>query len=809
MAGASKEKDESFVQKRIGGTSILSVLYSFAKKIGTVAIVYLIGYFELSVAWLIGPVILSVIRDEWKKENELRRNVAKAAAMCNEKEVILARVDDLPSWVFFPDVERVEWLNRILRQVWPNVNHYAKTIIKETIEPNVRTSLEAYKLNGFRFERMILGSIPLRIGGVKVYDRNVSRNEIIMDMDIFYAGDCDISFTIGGIKGGIKDFQIHGMMRVVMKPLISSMPLVGGLQVFFLNNPTIDFNLVGMADLLDMPGLSDILRRIIVEQVARMMVLPNKLPIILSDEIPATMLKMPEPEGVLRVHVVEAKQLMKMDIGVLGKGKSDPYAIITVGAQEFRTQTIDNTVNPKWDYWCESIVFESRGQILELQVFDADDISKKDENLGRATVDVSGVAKNGQVDLWVTLEGVKSGMVHLRMTWLTLSSSLADLKAAIAETQLLRLTSMSTGLLMVFVDSAKNLPNARPTKKPDPYVQLSLGKQQEITNVQYRTGDPVFEQGFTFLVNNPDSDTLHLKVMDQKTTQEIGYFVFNLISLVDKPDLQVDSQPYRLIKSGPDSKINISLQMRILKYEGPKEDKDEEEGEEKESQEEPTEPATLTRGSSVKKPDSPTNTVPPAPDSPARISKQESKDSVQSGSSSSIQQPVEELITITKAPPGVDSPPLGDLRNRAPSSTSSAGEAGLGRIQLTLRYSVQRQRLVVVVHKIANLPLRDPTNIPDPYVKLYLLPERAKDSKRKTETMKDNCNPVYDETFEYILSQGELNTRHLEVSVVTRKGWFSSQSPVMGQAVINLGEQDLSKAMTCWFDLQPESPRDV
>lgn len=295
MTGASKEKTESVVQKRIGGTSILSVLYSCAKKIGTVAIVYLIGYFELSVAWLIGPVIFSVIRDEWKKDKELRRNVAKAAAMCNEKDVILARVDDLPSWVFFPDVERVEWLNKILRQVWPNVNHYAKTLIKEIIEPNVRSSLEAYKLNGFCFQRVILGSIPLRIGGVKVYDHNVSRNEIIMDMDIFYAGDCDISFTIGGIKGGIRDFQIHGMMRVVMKPLITSMPLVGGLQVFFLNNPVIDFNLVGMADLLDMPGLSDILRRIIVEQVARMMVLPNKLPIQLSDAIPAQVLKMPEP----------------------------------------------------------------------------------------------------------------------------------------------------------------------------------------------------------------------------------------------------------------------------------------------------------------------------------------------------------------------------------------------------------------------------------------------------------------------------------------------------------------------------------
>lgn len=42
-----------------------------------------------------------------------------------------------------------------------------------------------------------------------------------------------------------------------------------------------------------------------------------------------------------------------MDIGVLGKGKSDPYAIITVGAQQFKTDVINNTVNPKWDYWCE------------------------------------------------------------------------------------------------------------------------------------------------------------------------------------------------------------------------------------------------------------------------------------------------------------------------------------------------------------------------------------------------------------------------------------------------------------------------
>lgn len=94
-----------------------------------------------------------------------------------------------------------------------------------------------------------------------------------------YACDCDITFLVGNIKGGIKDFQVNilksyinyieyflqflikiesfqirGLIRIVMKPMLSIMPLIGGVQIFYLNNPTINFNLVGMADVLDLPG---------------------------------------------------------------------------------------------------------------------------------------------------------------------------------------------------------------------------------------------------------------------------------------------------------------------------------------------------------------------------------------------------------------------------------------------------------------------------------------------------------------------------------------------------------------------------
>lgn len=193
---------------------------------------------------------------------------------------------------------------QILQQIWPNANYFAKDLVKDVIEPKVAEALAEYKMSGFKFDRILLGTIPPRIGGIKVYDKNTSRNEIIMDVDLFYASDCDINFQLAGMRAGIKDFQIHGMVRVIMKPLISKMPLVGGLQIFFLNNPDIDFNLVGVADLLDMPGLSDMLRRIIVEQIGAIMVLPNKLPIALSNEVPAVALKMPEPEVRIELQMI-------------------------------------------------------------------------------------------------------------------------------------------------------------------------------------------------------------------------------------------------------------------------------------------------------------------------------------------------------------------------------------------------------------------------------------------------------------------------------------------------------------------------
>ncbi|XP_037812091.1 extended synaptotagmin-2-A isoform X6 [Lucilia sericata] len=802
MAAASKELSNDVAPKpSTAEDSIFAVLYTVAKKVAIVGSIYAVGYMGWSVAWLIAPVILSVARDRFRKTTEHKRNIAKASAMASEKEVILARIDELPAWVYFPDVERCEWVNKILKQLWPNANHFARTLVKETIEPAVAESLSQYKMNGFRFDRIILGTIPPRIGGVKVYDKNVGRNEIIMDLDLFYASDCDINFYLGSMKGGIKDFQIHGWVRVVMKPLIRSMPLVGGLQIFFLNNPNIDFNLVGVIDFMDMPGLSDLLRRIIVEQIGNIMVLPNKLPITLSDEVPAVALKMPEPEGILRIHVVEAKDLMKKDIGMLGKGKSDPYAIINVGSQEFKTQIIDNNVNPKWDYWCEAVVEVTQLTVISFRLYDWDRTGD-DESLGRASVEIINAVKRGVVDTWLTLEDAKHGLLHVRLQWYKLTADPSDLQAALLETQLLRVSSMSTALLTVFIDSCKNLKQARVHSKPDPYLVASVGKQKQQTAMIMRDDSPVWEQGFTFLVGNPDNDTLQIRIYDQKTGSEIGQYGYVIASLMNKERMELVSQPFQIQKSGPESKLIMSLSLRILKKAEVIEDPD---------NPEPSLPQ-LSRTTSVisKTPSIQEKTSPKDLQSQSsRISSTESPLTEEEESNLKVSTSANlQSITPPRSPKPFTAALIGGdsvLTHRVPDLTTSPGEFGLGRMQMTLHYMVQRQKLFVTIHKIMNIPLRDPSNIPDPYVKLYLLPGRSKESKRKTIVVKDNCNPVYDATFEYLISTAEMMQSELEVTVCTQKGFLSGGSPIIGMLKIPLNEPEISEeGLNTWFDLQPE-----
>lgn len=50
-------------------------------------------------------------------------------------------------------------------------------------------------------------------------------------MDLVFASDCDIKFCVGKIKAKIMDLSLRGLLRVVFKPIVNEIPLIGGIQV--------------------------------------------------------------------------------------------------------------------------------------------------------------------------------------------------------------------------------------------------------------------------------------------------------------------------------------------------------------------------------------------------------------------------------------------------------------------------------------------------------------------------------------------------------------------------------------------------
>lgn len=78
---------------------IVGLIKIAAKHLPLVIGVYAMGYFNLSMAWLFGIVGITAATDQWRKERKYRMSTARASALYNDKEVIMARVSDLPSWV--------------------------------------------------------------------------------------------------------------------------------------------------------------------------------------------------------------------------------------------------------------------------------------------------------------------------------------------------------------------------------------------------------------------------------------------------------------------------------------------------------------------------------------------------------------------------------------------------------------------------------------------------------------------------------------------------------------------------------------
>ncbi|PIO33576.1 hypothetical protein AB205_0171090, partial [Aquarana catesbeiana] len=385
--------------------------------------------------------------------------------------------------------------------------------------------------------------------------------------DNCYVGDVEIDVEVKKYfcKAGVKGAQLHGMMRVILEPLIGDVPIIGAITLFFIRRPMLDLNWTGLTNLLDIPGLDLISDTMIMDIISGFLVLPNRLAIPLTQDLHVAELRSPLPRGVVRIHLLEARSLSPKDfqMGGLLAGKSDPYAILRVGTQVFTSRTINENLNPVWNEMYEAIVHEVPGQELEVELFDKD--PDKDDFLGRMKLDLGEVKKVQVLDKWFTLNSAKSGKIHLRLEWLALQSNASQLEQMINfnKTITSKANEPSSAILVVYLDRADDLPLKKSLKQPNPVVQISIQDVTQESRPVYNTNCPVWEQPFRFFLRNPNLLDLDIQVKDDDRQQTLGTLSVPLSRILCADHLTLD-QWFQLDHSGLKSRIYMKLVMRIL-----------------------------------------------------------------------------------------------------------------------------------------------------------------------------------------------------------------------------------------------------
>ncbi|XP_054451808.1 extended synaptotagmin-3 [Pteronotus mesoamericanus] len=853
-------------------SQLLPELYTFVTRVLFYLVpVYLAGYMGLSIIWLLLGALLWM----WWRRNrrgKLGRLAAAFEFLENERQFISRELlgQNLPAWIHFPDVERVEWANKIISQIWPYLSMIMENKFREKLEPKIRE--KSVHLRTFTFTKLCFGQKCPRVNGVKAHTNKHNRRQVVLDLQICYIGDCEISVELQKIQAGVNGIQLQGTLRIILDPLLVDKPFVGAVTVFFLQKPHLQINWTGLTNLLDAPGINEVSDSLLEDLIAAHLVLPNRVTLPVKKDLDVTNLRFPLPCGVIRVHLLEAEKLAQMDHFLGIRGKSDPYAKVSIGLQHFRSKTVYKNLNPTWNEVFEFIVYEVPGQDLEVDLYDED--PDKDDFLGSLQICLGDVMANRVVDEWFVLNDTTSGRLHLRLEWLSLISDAEALTEDHA--------GLSSAILVVFLESACNLPRSpfdylnceyrakklsrftknKVSRDPSSYVKLCVGKKTYTSKTCPRSKDPVWSQAFSFFVHSVASEQLHLKVLDDDREYALGVLELPLCQILPCADLTLE-QRFQLDHSGLDSLISMRLVLRFLRVE------------EREMGSPYTGPEALKKGPLfIKKvatdqgPKAPPQGEGPAdlpcPPDPASDTKEVSKSSTTATSATTIAteptpqeagpepkgkdnakgfcEPMGEkksAPTMFLTVPGPHSPgPIKSPRpmkypvspfawpptRLAPSMSSLNSLANscfdltdislniegrdlwqrrLGEIQLTVRYVCLRRCLSVLVNGCRNLTPCTSSGA-DPYVRVYLLPERRWASRKKTSVKRKTLEPLFDETFEFFVPMEEVQKRSLDVAVKNSRPLGSHRRKELGKVLIDLSKEDLIMGFSRWYELTPD-----
>eukprot|EP00913_Durusdinium_trenchii_P027356 g25663.t2 len=188
--------------------------------------------------------------------------------------------------VYENGVEHLAWLNQSLKHLWPEMSEAARAIAHSKVLPVIKSKLIAKgkgAITDVKFDQFTLGSQPVVLGPIQV-SRMPRGSDYRSDMHV----GLDLDTSYGNWRFGMKDFRIVGEMVLRVRPHIPDSPGTGGVSIFFVDPPKVDFTFSGNMSFGNFPFIKEAIRHACDSIIADMFVLPN----VASQHMSLTDLKM-------------------------------------------------------------------------------------------------------------------------------------------------------------------------------------------------------------------------------------------------------------------------------------------------------------------------------------------------------------------------------------------------------------------------------------------------------------------------------------------------------------------------------------
>ncbi|XP_073386668.1 synaptotagmin-1 isoform X4 [Physcomitrium patens] len=450
-------------------------------------------------------------------------------------------LNEIPLWVKNPDYDRVDWLNKFLKDIWPCLEKAICKKLRKKAQPYIDKYGSKYMMNSIDFESLTLGTLPPTFVGMKVYD--TKEREIIFEPSFKFAGNPNIIIAVKafGLKATVQlvDVQAFATARITLKHLVPMFPCFSKVVISLMDKPHIDFGLKLLGgDVMAIPGLYGFVQDTIRDRVAEMYMWPKTLEIPIIDDHSAAK----RPVGTVEVKIIRARNLLKTDF----MGKADPYVKIRLvnSVLSKTTRTKANTLNPEWHEIFKLPVQDPKSQSLELEVFDWEKLGAH-EKMGMQIVPLKDLVDDEPKSF--TLPLVKN----------VDPNDEANSKKSRGD--------------IVFEMTFKAFKERNHTARQRAYLIMEVScRSQSIRlrkwKVIKKSTDPSWEQEFSWqLDDSPISDSLHVEVLSKRSSmnlfhrqESLGYVDIPLQDVVNNKTI---NEKFQLVDSP--GMIQLELTWRI------------------------------------------------------------------------------------------------------------------------------------------------------------------------------------------------------------------------------------------------------